>query len=145
MIEELEHIVTIKYKMSNAERMEFVRRKKTKGKKQITNKELRLISRKLTRVLKQQIRKQGHVDTGLMLKTIEVVATLGSNAQLTAKINAVHYWKYVSGVFGILSNAMKSRAWAKVVKEFNSLNRGANKKNKISGTHFPVSVISKHF
>ena len=44
MIEELEHIVTIKYKMSNAERMEFVRTKKTKGKKQITNKELRLIS-----------------------------------------------------------------------------------------------------
>ena len=136
MIEAIETILTKRYRLSNAERMGFARRKKSKGKKVITNKELRLISRKLTRVLKQQIRKQGHVDTGKMLKTIEAVATLGGNSELVVKINAVEYWKYVNGIFNILANAMKSRAWAKVVKEFNSLNRGSDKKNKIGNKHF---------
>ena len=136
MIEEVTTILTKRYRLSNAERMEFARRKKSKGKKLITNKELRLISRKLTRVLKQQIRKQGHVDTGKMLKTIEAIATLGGNSDLVVKINAVDYWKYVNGIFNILANAMKTRAWAKVVKEFNSLNRGADKKNKIGNKHF---------
>ena len=136
MIEAIETILTKRYRLSNAERMGFARRKKSKGKKVITNKELRLISRKLTRVLKQQIRKQGHVDTGKMLKTIEAIATLGGNSELVVKINAVEYWKYVNGIFNILANAMKSRAWAKVVKEFNSLNRGSDKKNKIGNKHF---------
>jgi len=124
MIEELAHIYTKRFKLSNPEIMEFARRKKSRGKKQITNKELKLIGRKLTRVLKQQIRKQGHVDTGKMVDTIQVDATIGSNRGLVAKINAVDYWKYVNGVFDILDNAMKSRAWKKIEKEFNSLNRG---------------------
>jgi len=124
MIEAIETILTKRYRLSNAERMEFARRKKSKGKKQITNKELRLISRKLTRVLKQQIRKMGHVDTGKMVKTIEVDATIGSNRELVAKINAVDYWKYVNGIFGILDKAMRSRAWLKVKNEFDRLNRG---------------------
>ena len=136
MIEELEHIYTKTFRWNNAERMEFARRKKTKRKKQITNKELRSISKKLTRVLRQQIRKMGHVDTGKMVKTIEAIATLGSNSELVVKINAVEYWKYVNGIFNILANAMKTRAWAKVVKEFDSLNRGADKKNKIGNKHF---------
>lgn len=124
MIEELVHIYTKKFNWTNSERMEFARRKKTKRKKQITNKELRKISRKLTRVLKQQIRKMGHVDTGKMVNTIEVDATIGSNRELVAKINAVDYWKYVNGIFGILDKAMKSRAWLKVKNEFDRLNRG---------------------
>tara|TARA_R100000951_G_scaffold110793_1_gene109081 strand:- start:863 stop:1237 length:375 start_codon:yes stop_codon:yes gene_type:complete len=124
MIEELVHIYTKRFKLSNPEIMEFARRKKSRGKKQITNKELKLIGRKLTRVLKQQIRKQGHVDTGKMVDTIQVDATIGSNRGLVAKINAVDYWKYVNGVFDILDNAMKSRAWKKIEKEFNRLNRG---------------------
>lgn len=124
MIEELVHIYTKKFNWTNYERMEFARRKKTKRKKQITNKELRKISRKLTRVLKQQIRKMGHVDTGKMVNTIEVDATIGSNRELVAKINAVDYWKYVNGIFGILDKAMKSRAWLKVKNEFDRLNRG---------------------
>ena len=124
MIEELVHIYTKKFSWTNSERMEFAKRKKTKRKKQITNKELRKISRKLTRVLKQQIRKMGHVDTGKMVNTIEVDATIGSNRELVAKINAVDYWKYVNGIFGILDKAMKSRAWLKVKNEFDRLNRG---------------------
>jgi len=124
MIEELVHIYTKKFSWTNSERMEFARRKKTKRKKQITNKELRKISRKLTRVLKQQIRKMGHVDTGKMVNTIEVNATIGSNRELVAKINAVDYWKYVNGIFGILDKAMRSRAWLKVKNEFDRLNRG---------------------
>ena len=124
MIEELEHIYTKTFRWNNAERMEFARRKKTKRKKQITNKELRSISKKLTRVLRQQIRKMGHVDTGKMVKTIEVQATIGNNRELVAKINAVDYWKYVNGIFGILDKAMRSRAWLKVKNEFDRLNRG---------------------
>lgn len=124
MIEEIVHIYTKKFSWTNSERMEFARRKKTKRKKQITNKELRKISRKLTRVLKQQIRKMGHVDTGKMVNTIEVDATIGSNRELIAKINAVDYWKYVNGIFGILDKAMRSRAWLKVKNEFDRLNRG---------------------
>jgi len=124
MIEDLVHIYTKKFSWTNSERMEFARRKKTKRKKQITNKELRKISRKLTRVLKQQIRKMGHVDTGKMVNTIEVDATIGSNRELVAKINAVDYWKYVNGIFGILDKAMRSRAWLKVKNEFDRLNRG---------------------
>ena len=124
MINELVHIYTKKFNWSNSERMEFARRKKTKRKKQITNKELRKISRKLTRVLKQQIRKMGHVDTGKMVNTIEVDATIGNDRELVAKINAVDYWKYVNGIFGILDKAMRSRAWIKVKNEFDRLNRG---------------------
>ena len=124
MIEELVHIYTKKFSWTNSERMEFARRKKTKRKKQITNKELRKISRKLTRVLKQQIRKMGHVDTGKMVNTIEVDATIGNDRELVAKINAVDYWKYVNGIFGILDKAMRSRAWIKVKNEFDRLNRG---------------------
>ena len=124
MIEDLVHIYTKKFSWTNSERIEFARRKKTKRKKQITNKELRKISRKLTRVLKQQIRKMGHVDTGKMVNTIEVDATIGSDRELVAKINAVDYWKYVNGIFGILDKAMRSRAWMKVKNEFDRLNRG---------------------
>ena len=124
MIGEIIHILTKKTKLSNTERFEFARRKNTKNKRVITNKELRLISRKLTRVLKQQIRKMGHVDTGKMVNTIEVVATLGSNGKMVAKISAVDYWKYVNANFEILEKAIKTRAWDKVEKEFNSLNRG---------------------
>ena len=40
MIEEVINILTKRYRLSNAERMEFARRKKSKGKKVITNKEL---------------------------------------------------------------------------------------------------------
>lgn len=124
MTEELEHIYTKRFRWNNAELMEFARRKKTKRKKQITNKELRSISKKLTRVLRQQIRKMGHVDTGKMVKTIEVQATIGNSRELVAKINAVDYWKYVNGIFGILDKAMRSRAWLKVKNEFDRLNRG---------------------
>ena len=124
MTEELEHIYTKRFRWNNAELMEFARRKKTERKKQITNKELRSISKKLTRVLRQQIRKMGHVDTGKMVKTIEVQATIGNSRELVAKINAVDYWKYVNGIFGILDKAMRSRAWLKVKNEFDRLNRG---------------------
>ena len=59
MEDEIIKIFTYKAKFSNSERLEFAayKRRKPKGKKGITNVELRLISRKLTGELKNQIRR----------------------------------------------------------------------------------------
>ena len=122
-------IYTYKAKLTNTQRLEFAayKRRKPKGKKGITNVELRLISRKLTGELKNQIRRQRHIDTGKMLRVTKVTATIGARGELVAKVFSTDYWKYVDGNFDILKNAMKTRKWKSYVEMFNEFNKGARK------------------
>lgn len=135
MIDEIIHIYTNKSKLNNALRFEFAK-KKPKKKKGITNTQLRTISRKLTGVVKTQIRKQRHVDTGKMLRVTKVIATIGARGELVAKIFSTDYWIYVDGNFDILNNAIKTRKWKEIEKEFNTLNEGSNKRNTVVNKHF---------
>lgn len=125
MKEEIILIYTHKARFSNPERLEFAayKRRKPKNKKGITNTELRLISRKLTGELKNQIRRQRHIDTGKMLRVTKVTATIGSRGELVAKVFSTDYWKYVDGNFDILKNAMKTRKWKSYEKMFNEMNK----------------------
>ena len=95
MEDEIIKIFTYKARFSNSERLEFAayKRRKPKGKKGITNVELRLISRKLTGELKNQIRRQRHVDTGKMLRVTKVTATVGARGMKTRK------WKSYEKMF----------------------------------------------
>ena len=125
MNEKIILIYTHKARFSNSERLEFAgyKRRKPKNKKGITNTELRLISRKLTGELKNQIRRQRHIDTGKMLRVTKVTATIGSRGELVAKVFSTDYWKYVDGNFDILKNAMKTRKWKSYEKMFNEMNK----------------------
>ena len=125
MNEEIILIYTHRAKFSNSERLEFAayKRRKPKNKKGITNTELRLISRKLTGELKNQIRRQRHIDTGRMLRVTKVTATICSRGELVAKVFSTDYWKYVDGNFDILKNAMKTRKWKSYEKMFNEMNK----------------------
>ena len=128
-MEDITLIHTYKAKLTNTQRLEFAayKRRRPKGKKGITNVELRLISRKLTGELKNQIRRQRHIDTGKMLRVTKVTATIGARGELVAKVFSTDYWKYVDGNFDILKNAMKTRKWKSYVKMFNEFNQGARK------------------
>tara|TARA_R110000772_G_scaffold44549_1_gene102429 strand:+ start:382 stop:732 length:351 start_codon:yes stop_codon:yes gene_type:complete len=94
----------------------------TKRKNTITNRELRKIERALTRLVKRQIEKQGHVDTGLMVRTIQVKVKSGARGNMITEVFAVDYWKYVNGDFDIYNNTKRSRAYKEVQKDFNQLN-----------------------
>lgn len=118
---ELELIRIIKATFSRTTRENFAKRSKTND---ITKKETRQIERKLTKLLQKQIEKQGHVDTGLMVRTIKVEVKPDARGKMVTKIFAVDYWKYVNGRFDILSNVEKTREWKKVEGDFNFLNRG---------------------
>jgi hypothetical protein len=120
-MEELELIKIITARFTKNTREEFAKRSKTND---ITNKEIRKIERDLTRLLKRQIEKQGHIDTGLMVRTITVEVKPDARGKMVTKIFAVDYWKYVNGNFDILENAEKTRAWKKIEGDFNFLNRG---------------------
>lgn len=117
MKEELVHIATLKSKM----RYTFATRSKTND---ITRAQTREIERGLTRVLQRQIEKQGHVDTGLMVRTIRVKVRPDSRGKMLVDIEAVDYWKYVNGFFDILENAQRRRDWKKLEGDFNFYNRG---------------------
>ena len=117
------HIYTYKARLTNAQRYKFAKKKKG-----INGVQLRKISNALTGVLKTQIRKQGHVDTGKMVNGTKVIATIGARGELVAKVfSKADYWKYVNGNFDILENAMKTRKWKSYVKMFNEFNQGARK------------------
>jgi superoxide dismutase len=123
------HIYTYKARINNAQRFDFAK-KKTKKKKGINGVQLRKISNALTGVLKTQIRKQGHVDTGKMVNGTKVIATIGARGVLVAKVfSKADYWKYVNGNFEILENAMKTRKWKQVEDQFNEYNQGHPKRN----------------
>lgn len=117
MNEELIHIITLRSKL----RYNFATRSKTND---ITKRELRQIERDLTRLLKRQIEKQGHVDTGLMVRTIKVEVRSSARGNMITNILGVDYWKYVNGNFDIFENAQKTRAWKKIEGDFNFFNRG---------------------
>ena len=117
MKEELIHIITLKSKI----RIDLAKRSKTND---ITRRETREIERDLTRVLQKQIEKQGHVDTGLMVRTIRVKVRPNRQGRMIVDINAVDYWKYVNGNFDIFENAQRTRAWKKTEGDFNFYNRG---------------------
>jgi len=117
MTEELIHIITLRSKL----RYNFATRSKTND---ITRRELRQIERDLTKVLQKQIEKQGHVDTGLMVRTIKVEVRPNRQGSMVVDISAVDYWKYVNGRFDIFQNAQRSRAWKKIEGDFNFYNRG---------------------
>ena len=131
MKEEIVLIYTYKAKFSNSDRMEFAayKRRKPKKKKGITNTELKLISRKLTGQLKNQIRRQRHIDTGKMLRVTKVTATVGARGEMIAKVFSTDYWKYVDGNFDILKNVMKTRKWKAIEKTFNEMNADHPKRN----------------
>ena len=114
----------------------LMKKEKAKKKKGITNVQLRTISRKVTGVVKTQIRKQRHIDTGKMLRVTKVIATIGARGELVAKIFSTDYWKYVDGNFDILNNAIKTRKWKDIEKEFNEMNEGSNKRSTIVNKHF---------
>ena len=117
MIEKLIHIVTLKSKI----RINLATKSKTND---ITRRETREIERGLTKVLQRQIEKQGHVDTGLMVRTIRVKVRPNRQGSMIVDINAVDYWKYVNGNFDIFENAQRTRAWKSIEKDFNFYNRG---------------------
>lgn len=129
------HIYTYKARLTNAQRFQFAEKKKRKGyktrigKKGINGVQLRKISRLLSGVLKTQIRRQGHVDTGKMVNGTKVIATIGARGELVAKVfSKADYWKYVNGNYDILENAMKTKEWKEIEKEFNVYNQGHPKR-----------------
>lgn len=99
----------------------FATRSKTND---ISNRDLRTIERRLTRLLQKQINDQGHVDTGLMVRTIQVKVSPDSRGKMITEVFGVYYWVYVNGYFDILKNAQNTRAWKTVEGDFNFLNRG---------------------
>jgi hypothetical protein len=106
-------LITIK-----GERVEMARRGKSN---KITSRQLRELSDRLTAILKTQIRKQGHVDTGKMVQSIEVKVT-SKRGRMITNIKAVNYWKYVNGNFDILDNATSTRRWESVEEDFKKYN-----------------------
>jgi len=117
--EELVHIITLKSKLRI--KYDFTKRSKTND---ITKKEIKIIERNLTKLLQRQIKKQGHIKTGKMIRTIKVKVRPDRQGRMVVDINAVFYWKYVNGRFKIFENAQRTRAWKKIEKDFNFYNRG---------------------
>lgn len=117
MKEELIHIITLKSRL----RYTLAKRSKTND---ITKKEIRTISRQLTRELQNQIKRQGHVKTGLMMRTIQVTVKPDRRGRMVTIVRGVKYWKYVNGNFDIFKNVQRTRKWKKIEGDFNFLNKG---------------------
>ena len=117
-----EHVLRIKSKLREIrDAYSFATRSKTND---ISRRDNRLVERGLTKLLKKQIEKQGHVDSGKMIRSIRVAVKPDSRGKMLVDIFAVDYWKYVNGDFRILTNAQSTRSWKKIEGDYNFLNRG---------------------
>ena len=114
-----EHLIRINSRLR--ESYNFANRSKTND---ISRRDNRTIERGLTRLLKKQIEKQGHVDTGKMLRSIRITVKPDNRGKMLVDVFGVDYWKFVNGDFKILRNVQSTRAWKKIEGDYNFLNRG---------------------
>jgi len=70
----------------------------------------------LTRLIKDQITRQGLVRTGTMRDSIDV-RSRNSRRGILIDILAVDYFVYVSGNYGVMDQVMASSAWDNAIEQ----------------------------
>lgn len=96
----------------------------------IYKKDLVKISKKVEKLVKKTITEMGHVQTGMMRKSIVCEAIVDDDG-FDLEIKGIHYFKYVDGRFGILDRAFKSRDFKQIKKEIQQLiNEGLKRQMK---------------
>lgn len=74
----------------------------------------------LTKLYKDEIKRQDLIDTGLMLRTIEAKAKI-VNSEIEITLSATDYFKFVDGNFDVTENVQKSNGWDKVIDIMESI------------------------
>lgn len=77
---------------------------------------LRSLSNTLTRLVKQEIIRQDLIDTGRMLRTIEIVADNGPGLDFSINVYAEDYFVYVDGNYKVMDNVVNSKAWEDAIE-----------------------------
>lgn len=74
------------------------------------------LSRELERLIKEEITRQDLVDTGAMRDSITVFVDFTDN-EITFSVEAVDYFVYVSGIYGVMENVERSYRWQNAIEE----------------------------
>jgi len=75
----------------------------------------------LTKLLKDEIRRQDLIDTGRMLRETAANIDVTHTNEISIKVISTTYYKYVDGRFKITKNALKGPKFEKIVKKMNDM------------------------
>jgi hypothetical protein len=78
---------------------------------------LRSLSNTLTRLVKQEIIRQDLIDTGRMLRTIEIFAEDGPGLDFSISVSAEDYFVYVDGNYNVMENVVNSKPWEDAIEK----------------------------
>jgi len=84
------------------------------NKLQFNKKDISQIEQMIVRLVRDEIRKQQLIDTGLMLRSVEAKLKIKGNS-FTIDITSTEYFKYVDGDYKILDNVFKGRDYEKLI------------------------------
>lgn len=74
------------------------------------------LAKQLERLIKDEITSQDLVDTGRMRDSILVLVFYSDN-EITFQVEAVDYFVYVSGIYGVMENVERSYEWQLAIEE----------------------------
>ena len=99
---------------------------RVKIKMAVSRRDLRTLGRRIDKLIQKEIRRQGLIDTGNMLRSIKSKVTVNRN-KMKVDVSGVDYLKYVDGNFDILDNVSRTRAYKEVEEDFDTLNNKFNR------------------
>lgn len=74
------------------------------------------LSKTLTKLVKDDIRKKDLIDTGAMLRSIVGDVSILGNGNIAIDVLAVDYFVYVSGNYDIMTDVLESNEWQKALE-----------------------------
>jgi hypothetical protein len=89
----------------------------------VNRRDLRILGRRIVKIVKAEIGRQGLIDTGNMLRSIKAKVSVSSRNKMKVDITGIDYLKYVDGNFNVIDKAKRTRAYKKVEEDFNILNK----------------------
>jgi hypothetical protein len=87
----------------------------------ISRRDKRALGRRVDRLIKNEIRRQGLVRTGRMVGSIKTTI-LNSTNQMRIDVDGVDYLKYVDGNYDIIKRVQRGRKYKEIEEDFDKLN-----------------------
>lgn len=84
-----------------------------------TNK-IETLENEITELIRDEIRRQDLIDTGLMLRSVETKIT-PSGSNLEIKVSSTDYFKYVDGTYDVIDNAFDTDEYDRIIEDLEDL------------------------
>lgn len=86
----------------------------------LTNREIKKLSRRLAKLIRDEITAKGLVDTGAMRSSVMAAVKLNKKG-FEIELNAIEYYAYLDGDYNITRDALKSKAYKQLEKDIEKL------------------------